>query len=245
MDMIRVVDEMSKWLYERVDTAGARGVVCGLSGGIDSACVAAVAKKTFADNMLCIVMPCHSVLRDQEDARVVADTFSLPVKTVTLDSAFDAFMALMSDTSKMAEANVKARLRMITLYHHAQLLNYLVAGTGNKTELLMGYFTKYGDGGVDLLPLAGLYKRDVVRLAEVLGIPRAIIEKPPSAGLWPGQTDEQEMGITYPELDHILSAINSGEKTDLPEQRVAEIESVMHATEHKRTMPAVFGPAHT
>ncbi|MFN3966799.1 MAG: NAD(+) synthase, partial [Endomicrobiia bacterium] len=130
---------------------------------------------------------------------------------------------------KIARGNLKPRLRMLVLYYFANKLNYLVAGTGNKSEIMMGYFTKYGDGGVDILPIGDLLKKDVIQLARKLEIPERIINKKPSAGLWPGQTDEEEMGITYKKLDKILESKSKNSK----------IENIIKKTEHKRKPPEI------
>ena len=122
---------------------------------------------------------------------------------------------------------------MLTLYHIANQLNYLVAGSSNKDELTIGYFTKYGDGGVDIMPLGNLLKSQVKALANFLGIPKSIIDKPPSAGLWEGQTDEAEMGFSYDALERYL--ING----DVPEEVRGKIQSMIAASEHKRSLPPI------
>jgi len=134
---------------------------------------------------------------------------------------------------RLAEANLKVRLRMLTLYYFANQLNYIVVGSGNRSELAVGYFTKYGDGGVDILPLGNLVKAQVKELASFLGIPQEIIDKPPSAGLWEGQTDEGELGFSYDELDRYLA---TGEASDKVKNK---IDSMMTAGEHKRLPPSL------
>ena len=133
----------------------------------------------------------------------------------------------------MAEANLKPRIRMATLYYFANQLHYLVVGSGNKCELAVGYFAKYGDGGVDILPLGNLVKSQVRELAHYLGIPEEVVDKPPSAGLWEGQTDEQEMGLTYEELDRYFT---TGEATEEVRKR---IEEKIALNAHKRVMPPI------
>jgi NAD+ synthase len=130
---------------------------------------------------------------------------------------------------------------MLTLYYFANKLNYLVVGTGNKTELEIGYFTKYGDGGVDLLPLGGLYKREVGELAVQLEVPPEIIKKPPSAGLWNGQTDEKEIGLTYPTLDEILFALAKGKKLRAT-PAVRKVRELIKNSQHKREGVRIFSP---
>ncbi len=140
----------------------------------------------------------------------------------------------------MACANLKPRLRMATLYYLAQSRNALVLGTGNKAEMMVGYFTKYGDGGVDLEPLGELYKHEVRQLARVLGVPEPLITRPPTAGLWPGQTDEGELGITYDELDAILAALEAGREPGALPAAVARVRRMVAASAHKRALPPAF-----
>src|SRR4029077_3389799 len=199
------------------------GFVFGLSGGIDSALVARLCQLAAPANVAGVLMPCHSDPRDEADARLLADHFAIPTLRIDLAPTFDQFTAALQQALKALPpeqlgagptddikarvplANVKPRLRMTTLYFVANTLNYMVVGTGNRSELSIGYFTKYGDGGVDLLPIGGLLKSDVREAARALGIPDPIIEKAPSAGLWLGQTDEAEMGFTYAELENYLT----------------------------------------
>ena len=206
-------EQITKWLRERLQGAGADGFVCGLSGGVDSATAAALAVRAVsADNVLAALMPCHSVPEDARLGQLVADTFGIATVIVDLTDAYDALVAALPPSDHpLAAANIKPRLRMITLYYLSQASNYLVLGSGNKTELAVGYFTKYGDGGVDLLPLGDLSKTQVWDLARELGVPQEVVERAPSAGLWPGQTDEGEMGITYRELDRVLTMIEDGD----------------------------------
>jgi NAD+ synthase len=143
----------------------------------------------------------------------------------------------------LAAANIKPRLRMITLYYLAQSHNYLVLGSGNRTEIEVGYYTKYGDGGVDLLPLGGLYKTQVWELARELGVPQEVIDRPPTAGLWPGQTDEGEMGITYRELDRVLRAIAAGDTEGIDPDTLKKVQGMIERSAHKRAMPPIFHPA--
>lgn len=234
-----VTADLVGWLQEQVAAAGARGAVVGLSGGVDSAVVAALCRRAFGDNILGLILPCHSDPRDREDALLVATTFQLPYKEISLDPVFDLLLRLFDPegdgaaTASLAAANLKPRLRMLTLYYHANQLNYLVVGTGNRSELAVGYFTKYGDGGVDLLPLGNLVKGQVYELAAYLGVPERIRQKPPSAGLWPGQTDEGEMGLTYAELDAYLLTGQGRPEV------VAKILRLAQASEHKRRLPLI------
>jgi NAD+ synthase len=245
---------MAGWLRQQVHAAGARGIVVGLSGGVDSAVVARVAQMAVPDGVMTVIMPAHSDPQDAEDARLVADAFKLPVMTVDLSSPYDALLGEVphalgpgpsggpppSDAAnRLALANLKPRLRMTTLYFVANRLNDLVAGTGNRSEIAIGYYTKYGDGGVDVLPLGSLVKSQVRSLARELGVPARVIDKAPSAGLWLGQTDEGEMGFTYAQLEEYLQ---SGPESLAP-ALVLRIERLVRASEHKRHLPPVFEPA--
>lgn len=247
---------MVEWLQARVREAGARGIVVGLSGGIDSAVVARAAQLAFPDGVMTIVMPALSDPRDAEDAKLVVETFSLPVMTIDLTRPFEALLVQAQQglgtwppgtapddekAAHLAQANLKPRLRMTTLYYVANRLNYLVAGTGNRTEIAIGYYTKYGDGGVDLLPLGAMVKSEVRALARELGVPARVIEKPPSAGLWIGQTDEGEMGFTYAELeDYLLRGPDA-----VAPATAMKIERLVRESEHKRRLPPVFEPLAT
>jgi NAD+ synthase len=237
-----VADRIVDWLHDRLDDAGADGFVFGLSGGVDSATTAAVAVQARgAEHTLGVLMPCHSIPEDANLAQLVADTFEIETLTTDLGDGYDALIAALPPSDHpLASANVKPRLRMITLYYLAQTHNCLVLGSGNKTELMVGYFTKYGDGGVDLLPLGDLYKTEVWALARELGVPNAVVERAPSAGLWPGQTDEGEMGITYQALDRVLRAIADGDTDHIEPVTLAKVEEMIVSSAHKRAMPPIF-----
>lgn len=141
---------------------------------------------------------------------------------------------------KLAVANVRPRLRMTTLYYVANLVNGIVVGTGNKSEAMIGYYTKYGDGGVDLLPILDLYKHEVRAVARHIGVPQSVIDRPPSAGLWQGQTDEDEIGLTYDELDRALAAIESGNTAGLDPATLERVSNMHAISEHKRQPVPVF-----
>ena len=228
---------MTSWIGEQVKAADAKGVVVGISGGLDSSVVAVLCKKALPQNTLAVLMPCYSSEIDLSHARLVAQKFDIATTIVTLDPVFDAVKKALpsegfdAETEKLAQANLKPRLRMLILYYLANRLGYLVVGSGNRSELEVGYFTKYGDGGVDILPLGNLLKSQVRELASYLGIPEEIINKPPSAGLWPGQTDEGELGISYKELDRYLI---SGKASQEVKQR---IEALSRSRAHKRRPP--------
>jgi len=218
----------------------AAGIVIGLSGGIDSSVAAALCARALGrGKVLGLIMPCHSHEEDMRDAKILARHLGIRAPVVDLSTVYDTFMAILPAAGNLARSNVKPRLRMITLYYHANKHNYLVCGTGNKSELMAGYFTKYGDGAVDLLPIAGLYKRDIVKLARFLKIPEKIITKPPSAGLWKGQTDEGEMGITYAQLDDILDRLERKKPQVASAPTVALVKRMIARSAHKRCMPDI------
>ncbi|HEX5474050.1 MAG TPA: NAD(+) synthase [Vicinamibacterales bacterium] len=250
-------DEITEWLRQRVAAAGARGLAVGLSGGIDSAVVVGLCQLASPDAVVGVIMPCHSDPRDEQDARLVADHFHVPAIRVDLAPAYDALTGTLTAATadlpagltrapaahtadikaQLPLVNVKPRLRMTSLYYVANSLNFLVAGTGNRSELAIGYFTKYGDGGVDLLPIGNLLKSDVRALARELGIPAAIIDKAPSAGLWLGQTDEAEMGFSYADLENYLT---QGAEAVAPALAL-RIERLARASEHKRALAPTPG----
>jgi len=235
-----LADQIARWIAGRVSAARARGIVVGLSGGVDSAVVAVLAQRAVGKNVLGLLMPCHSQPVDGEYARLLADTFDIETITVDLSLVYDALIAALPPGSDLARANLKPRLRMATLYFIANTRNYLVAGTGNKSEIMVGYFTKWGDGGCDLLPLGGLFKTQVWDLAGELGIPEQIISRPPTAGLWPDQTDEGEMGITYAELDATLQAIERGDTSSCEPTTLAKVQGMIARSAHKRALPPIF-----
>ncbi len=214
--------------------AGAKGAVVGMSGGVDSSVAAILCKRALADEVLGVIMPCNSDPTDEEHAHLVAELLDIRTQTVDLGSVFDLLLSVLPADGQLAVANVKPRLRMLTLYFFSNLLDYLVVGTGNKSELMMGYFTKYGDGAADILPLGGLLKTQVRQLAQELGVPSEIVAKPPSAGLWTGQTDEGELGISYAELDPVLRALESGEISEFDEEVLAKVRGMVARSHHKR-----------
>lgn len=237
MNVEQLTERLVSWIKDRVTATGCKGVVLGMSGGLDSSVVAVLCKRAFPQGVLGVLMPCYSIPEDKEHAMAAANKFSIPTEVVVLDSVFDALSNVLpgdkaeSAASRLAEVNLKVRLRMVTLYYFANKLSYLVVGSSNRSELATGYFTKYGDGGVDIIPMSNLVKGQVRELAGFLGVPKEIIDKPPSAGLWEGQTDEEELGFSYEELDRYLL---SGEA---PRKFREQIESRIAANKHKRQPP--------
>lgn len=237
MRMELLASQLISWIKEMVIAASCRGVIFGMSGGIDSSVLAVLCSRAFPESCLGIIMPCHSNGEDRQHAEIIAKTFSIPTKTIVLDDIYDNFLTILTENNcntrkeKLARSNMKPRLRMIVLYYFANQMNYLVVGSSNRCELYVGYFTKYGDGATDILPLGNLVKSEIRQLAFHLGVPDEIIHKPPSAGLWQGQTDEQEMGISYDQLDRYLL---TGEATEEVKNR---IELLAKMNSHKISLP--------
>ncbi len=233
--MKEVVDNLVEWLRDSVKEANCKGIVYGLSGGVDSAVIAALSKLAFGDESLAIMMPINSSFEDEIDAKLVIDKFNLNAIKVDLSRTYSEFVEVVEKgDNQMAYANVKPRLRMTTLYYYAQLKGYLVVGTSNKSEFTVGYFTKYGDSGSDLMPLVDFTKKEIFELARYLKVPDKIIQKPPSAGLFEDQTDEDEMGFTYNDLEKYIN----NEKID---ERIEEkINRMVKISEHKRNFAKGF-----
>lgn len=219
------------------------GVVIGLSGGLDSTvtlflCVEALGN----DRVLGVMLPSKvNRKEDIEDAIQVCEKLGVRYKVVEIDSIVEGFGRFLDLNDKLVKGNLMARIRMSILYYFANKEKLLVAGTGNKSEYLQGYFTLHGDVACDFMPLGNLYKTEVRELAEELGIPKEIIDKTPSAGLWPGQTDEDELGISYEDLDKILPFVEKGlsvdeivEKTNLNREKINRVMSRMNKTKFKR-----------
>ncbi len=237
MTIANEVNGVVKWLRRQVEEAGAGGLLVGLSGGVDSSVVAFLIKEAFPENSLGVIMPIHSNPRDAEDALALVEASGIDMRMVDLTRVHDSVKHLVLENlgedinARSADANLRARLRMSTLYTFANALNYLVVGTDNAAELHTGYFTKYGDGGVDLLPIANLAKGEVYEWGRYFGVPGTILDRDPTAGLWEGQTDEKEMGVTYAEIDRYLKGGTIDEAS-----RVV-IDRLHQKSEHKRRMP--------
>lgn len=222
-----------------LSNANADGIVYGNSGGKDSALVGILCKKA-CTNTVGLIMPCGSrrnYNEDRNDAEAVARQFGIEVRVADLSKVRESFICAMKDVTEPSETaiiNVAPRLRMMTLYAVAASENRLVAGTGNRSEFYMGYFTKWGDGACDFNPIADLTVTEIYEFLRFLKVPDAIIEKAPSAGLYDGQTDEKEMGVTYRSIDEFLLAGTVCEKDK------AIIDKLHSASRHKRAMPLIY-----
>jgi len=240
---------IENFIRQKVEESGGGGVVIGLSGGIDSATVSKLCADAIgADRVLNIFMPsASSSERDRRDAEDFSRTFGIPFKVVEIAPAVETFRAMLPSLDlRECAGNVAARCRMIVLFHHAWLMGRVVMGTSNKSEFLIGYFTKFGDGGSDFCPIGDLYKTEVRQLAREIGVPDAIIDKTPSAGLWEGQTDEGEMGITYEDLDQVLFGIERSlgdeaiaAESGVPLDKVHKVRAMHVQSVHKRKMPLI------
>ena len=245
-----MIEPIKDLIRTRVRECNADGVVIGLSGGLDSAVTAKLCTETLGRESVLTLMLYDNVTteEDKEDARNLAEMLAVEHEIIDISNFIKPFYTLCAHAEQRSQVigNVKARLRMIILYYHANLLNRVVVGTSNKSEIAVGYFTKFGDGGVDIMPLGDLYKTQVRELARYLKIPERVIEKSPSASLWEGQTDEDELGMPYELLDRILFGIecrlSSGEIAERLSLRISDVERVkgmVLKNHHKRKVPPI------
>ncbi|MBA7511271.1 NH(3)-dependent NAD(+) synthetase [subsurface metagenome] len=230
-----VIHKIVQWLKDELNETKTKGFVLGISGGLDSSVCAALVKKA-TEECLGLILPIESNVQDLDDAAEVASQINLKTQYIDLTPIYRNLIKFLPDNNQVALGNIKARLRMVFIYYYANLNNYLVCGTGNKTEISLGYFTKYGDGACDILPLGDLYKFEVREIARVLGIPEQIIKKVPSAGLWQGQTDEGEIGFSYDVMDKTLQEI---EKNQIKGDVAKKLKFRIEQSEHKRRLPRI------
>jgi NAD+ synthase len=250
------VQDPSQWaepiqafLRHHLDEAKGTGYVLGMSGGLDSAVVGILAVRAVGkERVHAIHLPApDSLPEDVEHARLACRAAGLKLEVHGIGpivAGLDRAVSLGDDAR--LRGNAKARARMMVLYTEAQRRGALVCGTGNKSELLTGYFTKHGDGGVDVQPIGDLYKTQVRILARHLGVPAPIIEKPPSAGLYPGQTDEGDLGVTYDDLDEALKGLELNldpaavaRKSGLSLELVQRVDAMVRRSEHKRRLALI------
>lgn len=226
---MKYLDQIINWIKEEVKKANCSGVAVGISGGIDSALVAYLAKKAFPNDSIGILIPINKKRQfDLEHGLELVKKLDLDYKIIDLSHEYQSMIDKMNVQLDLTKGNMQARLRMTTIYAFAQERNYLVLGTDNKAEYDLGYFTKWGDGGCDLLPIVNLYKSEVFEYAKKVGIPINIINKTPSAGLWDDQSDEKELGFTYDDYEQY-------DKNLLTDQQLIEkIKLQISKTNHKR-----------
>jgi len=227
-----------------VENSGCKGVVIGLSGGIDSAVTAILCKDALGKkNVKCLFLPDESTPKsDRKHLELIVKKFDLSCEKKDITELVKQIAnSCILKPDKFALANVKARARMILLFEYANMTDNLVCGTSNKSEILIGYFTKYGDGGADIMPIGDLYKTQILELAKYLKIPKEVISKPPTAGLWRGQTDEQELKLSYKKLDKILAGLekkisidNIAKISGVKKTDVKRIKNMRIKSQHKR-----------
>ena len=250
MDWAEVETKITRFIKDYVLKSKAKGIVLGLSGGIDSSTVAALSAKAIGgNNVLGLILPEKETYnpKDIEHAKLVAEKFGLKTETIDITPALEAFqksIPIFDDKDKLCKGNLKARTRMIYLYYYANRLSLIVCGSSDKSETMIGYFTKWGDIAADISPIMDLYKTQVKKLARHIGIPKEIVEKPPSPTLWPGQTAEEELGLKYETLDLILYGLEHFMKTEeiaeqlgLQKALVGKVKKRWQSMEHKRRMP--------
>lgn len=233
MKLAEYLGEIEKFLRQYLSDSHAKGYVLGVSGGIDSALVAALTVKSCgSDKLLALLMPIDSNPNDVADGVLLCQKFEINYQIIDLSDAYHSLIAKYEisndEAGKLALNNTKVRLRMVTLYAYAQSRNALVLGTDNADEIHVGYFTKYGDGAADLVPIAELTKGEVFQASKLLGVPESILNRVPTAGLFTGQTDESELGVSYEELDRYLLGLKVDEKV---QKRIAYLHTI---SQHKR-----------
>lgn len=249
LDLAETKRKVVAFIKEKVEEAKSDGVVVGISGGIDSAVTAYLSVEALGSRrVMGMIMPDLRVTPESDisDSKMIAEELCVETRTIDIAPIHSAFMKRLQP-SRLAEGNLRARIRMSLLYFHANSMDRLVVGTGDRSELFLGYFTKYGDGGVDILPLADLYKTEVRRLGEVLGIKRRIITKRSSPRLWEGQTAEGELGLSYESIDSVfrlyfdekVAARAVASRLGIQTSAVQSLVSRYHEMSHKREMPPI------
>lgn len=245
-DYAKILSEIESFLKGCISEAGAKGLVFGLSGGIDSAVVAHICARSFKENTLAIIMPDSKVSpkEETEDALYLVDTLGLEYKLVDINQIHSGFANVLEPDTK-ALGNLRARIRANLLYYYANLRDYLVVGSSDRSEQMIGYFTKFGDGSADVLPIVSLYKTQIRELAQNLGIKESIISKKSSPHLWSGHTAEDEIGVSYEEIDCILHCIvdrslsvdETASRTLIDREKVERIHNLYKNSKHKRELP--------
>lgn len=253
LDWSETTDKIKRFIKDYVEKAGAEGIVLGLSGGIDSCTVAALSALAIGGkNVLGLMLPEKETynVQDLKHAEIVAEKFNLKKEKIDITKALEAFYGSIPNfdlRDNLCKGNIKARTRMIYIYYHANKFNMLVCGSSDKSETMIGYFTKWGDAAADISPIMDLYKTQVRKLAQHIGIPKEIIAKPSTPALWPGQFAETELGIGYELLDLILYGLECFMETKeianqlgIEEDIVKRVKKRWLSTEHKRRMPVTI-----
>jgi NAD+ synthase len=246
---IKIIEDFIK---TRVTEAGAKGVVIGISGGIDSSVAACLAVSALGpEKVLGLFLPSSTTSDDDlQDVEIISSQLKIKCNIINIQQLLDTFADISKeekDPSRLDWMNLQPRIRQACWYFYANKLNYLVCGGGNKSELMIGYYTKYGDSAVDIMPLGDVYKTHIYQLAEYLDIPQRIIRKVPSAGLSVGQTDEDEIGMSYSKLDAILFGLERFQRSDdiakylkISLSDVKKVQSRIYRSEHKRRGPILI-----
>lgn len=253
IDVENIVEKITEFIRHNVESSGLKGAVVAASGGIDSSTTLALTARALGpENVRALTMPERDITPEGDITDVMRLARSLDVTCDTIDitpliTVMNQTLPLYDPSDRVSSGNLKARARMIIAYHYSNTLGRMVIGSSNKTEWLTGYFTKHGDGAVDLIPLADLYKNQIRQLARYLELPEIIIEKTPTAGLWPGQTDEGELGVTYDNLDLILYGTEIGLSEEeiagelgIPLITVRGVLKRVETNEHKRRLPLIL-----
>lgn len=249
-DYAKIADQVANFIRDYISNSPAKGLAIGLSGGLDSSVVLKLSTNALGSrNVLGLVMP--TAVTPQEDIKhaiELAEALKVECKTINLDPIIEGYEKVLPE-DKRAKGNLAARIRMSILYYHAFVRGYLVTGTGDKSEYYIGYFTKYGDGGADIMPIAHLYKTQVRALARYLGISDQIIKKKSSPRLWANHLAEEEIGMNYEIIDSILHLMvdkklkpaETAKRLQIPPEQVNKIREMVQRNGHKRTMPALVG----
>jgi NAD+ synthase len=252
----KILDEIIRQNYAKIQDniesflrrhlADAQGFVFGLSGGIDSAVIAHLCARSFKDRSLALIMPDSKVSPkgETEDALYLVDSLGIDYKLIDISMIHSQFANIV-EPQEIALGNLRARIRAALLYYYANLRNYLVVGSSDRSEYLIGYFTKFGDGSADILPIVSLYKSQVREFARFLKIKDSIVSKKSSPHLWKGHTAEEEIGLAYDEIDSALyclidknmSVKHASSATDIDKNKIEKIYQMYKKSEHKRVMP--------
>lgn len=239
-------EKIADFIKQKVKEAGAKGAVIGISGGIDSAVVAVIAKKALGEKIFFLSLPFSKKNPFKKNISALKKSLKAEAVEIPIEDIFNAMAKRLSKGSDLARGNLQSRIRMAILYHYAGSNNYLVLGTTNRSEMEIGYFTKYGDGGADIEPIADIYKTDLYPIAKRIGVPQEILEAIPTAGLWAGQTDEKELGLSYYQLDTMLKLLGQGFEreeisslTGLSKRSIEKTEKRRSASAHKLSLPPI------
>jgi NAD+ synthase len=245
-DYEKITNLIEKFLQEQIEKNKSEGLILGLSGGIDSAVLAYLCKRSLKDKTLALIMPDTEITpnHETEDALKMISLTGIPYKLIDINPIVKEY-AMYLEPNDWAKGNLRARVRTNILYYYANAKNYLVLGSSDKSEHLIGYFTKFGDGAADLVPIISLYKLQVRKIAEYLGVPKNVIEKKSSAHLWKNHEAEKEIGVSYEEIDSILYCLfdkklsieNTAEKTCVEKAIVDKVYNLHLNSQHKR-LPA-------